>query len=80
MFDCIVQASEALRRAAERSSETLFPALRGMRGHAADCNSLNRHLHRVRSRTDGAYVRDDLTGSRSGARGAVTICSVATSN
>jgi hypothetical protein len=29
MFDCIVQTSEALRRAAERSSETLFPALCG---------------------------------------------------
>jgi hypothetical protein len=29
MFDYIVQASEALRRAAERSSETLFPALCG---------------------------------------------------
>ena len=29
MFDCIVQTSEALRRAAERHSETLFPALCG---------------------------------------------------
>ena len=29
MFDCIVQTSEALRRAAERSSGTLFPALCG---------------------------------------------------
>ncbi|KFG70626.1 hypothetical protein JH26_03380 [Microvirga sp. BSC39] len=29
MFDCIVQTSEALRRAAERSSGMLFPALCG---------------------------------------------------
>ncbi len=29
MFDCIVQTSEALRRAAERGSEMLFPALCG---------------------------------------------------
>lgn len=29
MFDCIVQASEALRTAAARDSETLFPALCG---------------------------------------------------
>ena len=29
MFDCIVQTSEALRRAAERGSGTLFPALCG---------------------------------------------------
>ena len=29
MLDCIIQTSEALRRAAERDSETLFPALCG---------------------------------------------------
>jgi hypothetical protein len=29
MFDCIVQTSEALRRAAERGSATLLPALCG---------------------------------------------------